>query len=141
MRVVGSPLSGTPLPRVLRYWGRLRFPKDYPFRPPSILMVTPNGRFETNTRLCLSMSWSPVPPQSEGKRSSFGPMPRSRSALFGALTAVVLAGPAFAGLRVPRVTRVVRRAGDGLIPLDAVEPAVTSYALWILLGFEIKSLR
>ena len=25
--------------RTLRYWGRLRFPKDYPFRPPSILMV------------------------------------------------------------------------------------------------------
>ena len=48
------------------YWGRLRFPKDYPFRPPSILMVTPNGRFETNTRLCLSMSdyhpetWQPA---------------------------------------------------------------------------------
>lgn len=38
------------------YWGRLKFPRDYPFAPPSILMVTPNGRFETNTRLCLSMS-------------------------------------------------------------------------------------
>jgi len=48
------------------YWGRLKFPKNYPFAPPSILMVTPNGRFETNTRLCLSMSdyhpetWQPA---------------------------------------------------------------------------------
>lgn len=48
------------------YWGRLRFPREYPFAPPSILMVTPNGRFETNTRLCLSMSdyhpesWQPT---------------------------------------------------------------------------------
>lgn len=48
------------------YWGRLKFPKDYPFAPPSILMVTPNGRFETNVRLCLSMSdyhpesWQPA---------------------------------------------------------------------------------
>eukprot|EP00747_Dinoflagellata_sp_TGD_P169316 gnl/TRDRNA2_/TRDRNA2_198028_c0_seq1.p1 gnl/TRDRNA2_/TRDRNA2_198028_c0~~gnl/TRDRNA2_/TRDRNA2_198028_c0_seq1.p1 ORF type:complete len:189 (+),score=41.32 gnl/TRDRNA2_/TRDRNA2_198028_c0_seq1:134-700(+) len=48
------------------YWGRLRFPKEYPFAPPSILMVTPSGRFETNTRLCLSMSdyhpesWQPA---------------------------------------------------------------------------------
>jgi len=48
------------------YWGRLRFPKDYPLGPPSILMVTPNGRFETNQRLCLSMSdyhpesWQPA---------------------------------------------------------------------------------
>lgn len=48
------------------YWGRLKFPRDYPFSPPSILMVTPNGRFETNVRLCLSMSdyhpesWQPA---------------------------------------------------------------------------------
>eukprot|EP00401_Gymnodinium_catenatum_P045136 CAMPEP_0117616776 /NCGR_PEP_ID=MMETSP0784-20121206/85237_1 /TAXON_ID=39447 /ORGANISM="" /LENGTH=217 /DNA_ID=CAMNT_0005420569 /DNA_START=90 /DNA_END=743 /DNA_ORIENTATION=+ len=48
------------------YWGRLKFPRDYPFAPPSILMVTPNGRFEPNTRLCLSMSdyhpesWQPA---------------------------------------------------------------------------------
>jgi len=27
------------------YWGRLKFPPEYPFKPPSILMVTPNGRF------------------------------------------------------------------------------------------------
>eukprot|EP00746_Dinoflagellata_sp_MGD_P135817 gnl/MRDRNA2_/MRDRNA2_69861_c0_seq1.p1 gnl/MRDRNA2_/MRDRNA2_69861_c0~~gnl/MRDRNA2_/MRDRNA2_69861_c0_seq1.p1 ORF type:complete len:376 (-),score=56.86 gnl/MRDRNA2_/MRDRNA2_69861_c0_seq1:74-1114(-) len=48
------------------YWGRLRFPKNYPFGPPSILMMTPSGRFEQNTRLCLSMSdfhpesWQPA---------------------------------------------------------------------------------
>jgi len=48
------------------YWGRLKFPRDYPFSPPSILMVTPNGRFQTNMRLCLSMSdyhpesWQPA---------------------------------------------------------------------------------
>mmetsp|Transcript_45316 Transcript_45316/g.117307 ORF Transcript_45316/g.117307 Transcript_45316/m.117307 type:complete len:274 (-) Transcript_45316:19-840(-) len=48
------------------YWGRLKFPKHYPFAPPSILMVTPSGRFETNVRLCLSMSdyhpetWQPA---------------------------------------------------------------------------------
>ena len=29
---------------------------DYPFSPPALLMVTPNGRFETGVRLCLSMS-------------------------------------------------------------------------------------
>ena len=38
------------------YQGRLRFPDDYPFKPPSIFMVTPNGRFETDRRLCLSIS-------------------------------------------------------------------------------------
>ena len=48
------------------YHGTLVFPKEYPFKPPSIMMMTPNGRFETNTRLCLSMSdfhpesWNPM---------------------------------------------------------------------------------
>lgn len=29
------------------YWGKLKFPKDYPFKPPQIQMITPNGRFKT----------------------------------------------------------------------------------------------
>ena len=47
------------------YVGRVRFPDDYPFKPPSLSMVTPSGRFEVNVRLCLSMSdfhpeaWTP----------------------------------------------------------------------------------
>jgi len=48
------------------YHGILKFPKEYPFKPPSILMCTKNGRFKTNSRLCLSMSdfhpetWNPM---------------------------------------------------------------------------------
>lgn len=48
------------------YLGRLVFPRDFPYKPPSIYMITPNGRFKTNTRLCLSMSdfhpdtWNPT---------------------------------------------------------------------------------
>jgi len=38
------------------YWGRLKFPKEYPMAPPSILMVTPSGRFATETKICLSIS-------------------------------------------------------------------------------------
>ena len=47
------------------YHGILEFHKDYPMKPPSIKMFTPSGRFETNTRICLSMSdyhpetWNP----------------------------------------------------------------------------------
>jgi len=48
------------------YHGKLVFPTEFPFKPPSIYMITPNGRFKTNTRLCLSISdyhpdtWNPA---------------------------------------------------------------------------------
>ncbi|PSN58454.1 Ubiquitin-conjugating enzyme E2 J2 [Blattella germanica] len=48
------------------YHGKLVFPQEFPFKPPSIYMITPNGRFKTNTRLCLSISdfhpdtWNPA---------------------------------------------------------------------------------
>ena len=48
------------------YHGKLIFPKEYPLKPPSVLMLTPNGRFQPNRRLCLSMSdfhpesWNPM---------------------------------------------------------------------------------
>jgi len=58
--IQGTPYEGG------YYHGRLRFPPEYPMKPPSVLMATPNGRFKTNTRLCLSMSdfhpetWNPM---------------------------------------------------------------------------------
>lgn len=48
------------------YHGKLVFPREFPFKPPSIYMITPNGRFKVNTRLCLSISdfhpdtWNPA---------------------------------------------------------------------------------
>ncbi|KAF3428557.1 hypothetical protein E2986_05077 [Frieseomelitta varia] len=48
------------------YHGKLIFPIEFPFQPPSIYMTTPNGRFKVNTRLCLSISdfhpdtWNPA---------------------------------------------------------------------------------
>tara|TARA_R110002003_G_scaffold290_7_gene18579 strand:+ start:3301 stop:4146 length:846 start_codon:yes stop_codon:yes gene_type:complete len=39
-----------------QYWGTLMFPPDYPFAPPAIRMHTPSGRFQSSTRLCLSIS-------------------------------------------------------------------------------------
>lgn len=51
--IEGSP--GTPYDGGI-YHGKLLFPKDYPLRPPSVIMLTPSGRFQPNRRLCLSMS-------------------------------------------------------------------------------------
>ncbi|XP_070509393.1 ubiquitin-conjugating enzyme E2 J2 [Chironomus tepperi] len=48
------------------YHGSLIFTKDFPFKPPSIYIYTPNGRFKPNKRLCLSISdyhpdsWNPA---------------------------------------------------------------------------------
>ena len=47
------------------YQGRLVFPPDYPWAPPSIYFITPSGRMKLNQRICLSISdfhpktWTP----------------------------------------------------------------------------------
>ncbi|CAN6172867.1 unnamed protein product [Urochloa humidicola] len=56
----GTPFEGG------YYYGKLKFPPDYPFKPPSISMTTPSGRFAPHKRICLSMSdfhpesWNPM---------------------------------------------------------------------------------
>jgi ubiquitin-conjugating enzyme E2 J2 len=56
----GSPYEGG------TYLGRLAFPTQYPYKPPAVYMCTPQGRFKTEQKLCLSMSdfhpetWSPM---------------------------------------------------------------------------------
>uniref|UniRef100_A0A914IAI0 UBC core domain-containing protein n=1 Tax=Globodera rostochiensis TaxID=31243 RepID=A0A914IAI0_GLORO len=38
------------------YHGRMVLPADYPMKPPNLILLTPNGRFETNKKICLSIS-------------------------------------------------------------------------------------
>uniref|UniRef100_A0A383WFP1 UBC core domain-containing protein n=1 Tax=Tetradesmus obliquus TaxID=3088 RepID=A0A383WFP1_TETOB len=38
------------------YHGRILLPSEYPFKPPSFMMLTPNGRFQTGVKVCLSIS-------------------------------------------------------------------------------------
>jgi len=48
------------------YHCRILLPAEYPFRPPSIMLLTPNGRFELNTKICISFTsyheelWQPA---------------------------------------------------------------------------------
>ncbi len=47
------------------YIFQISYPLEYPFKPPTIQIITPNGRFLTETNLCISFSnfhpelWSP----------------------------------------------------------------------------------
>ncbi|XP_019196697.1 PREDICTED: ubiquitin-conjugating enzyme E2 34-like [Ipomoea nil] len=56
----GTPFAGG------FYYGKIKFPPEYPYKPPAIRMTTPNGRFMTETKICLSMSdfhpenWNPM---------------------------------------------------------------------------------
>jgi hypothetical protein len=38
------------------YHGRILLPTEYPFKPPSFMLLTPSGRFETQTKICLSIT-------------------------------------------------------------------------------------
>ncbi|XP_023637252.1 probable ubiquitin-conjugating enzyme E2 33 isoform X1 [Capsella rubella] len=46
----GTPFAGG------FYYGKIKFPPEYPYKPPGITMTTPNGRFVTQKKICLSMS-------------------------------------------------------------------------------------
>jgi hypothetical protein len=72
------------------YHGRLVFPAQYPFKPPSISLYTPTGRFAINTKLCLSItdyhpeSWNPMwsvgggAPWRPGALAPWRPVPAAR---------------------------------------------------------------
>ena len=38
------------------YHGRIILPPEYPMKPPSIMLLNPNGRFELHKKICLSIS-------------------------------------------------------------------------------------
>ena len=48
------------------YHGRILLPPEYPFKPPHIVFLTQSGRFDINTKVCLSFSayhpelWQPA---------------------------------------------------------------------------------
>lgn len=48
------------------YHGRIIFPADYPFSPPTLMFLTASGRFQTATKICLSVTgfhpehWQPA---------------------------------------------------------------------------------
>ena len=48
------------------YHGKIIFPPSYPYKPPSITMLTPSGRFIPGMKICLSItdmhpeSWNPL---------------------------------------------------------------------------------
>ncbi|OMH81613.1 Ubiquitin-conjugating enzyme E2 J1 [Zancudomyces culisetae] len=46
----GTPFSGG------KYHGRIILPSEYPLKPPSVIFMTKNGRFETNKKICLSFT-------------------------------------------------------------------------------------
>ncbi|CAH2983493.1 unnamed protein product [Chilo suppressalis] len=83
------------------YHGRILLPKEYPMHPPHIILLTPNGRFEVNKKICLSISghhpetWQPswsirtallaliafMPTPSEGTIGSLDYSPAERKVL------------------------------------------------------------
>lgn len=48
------------------YHGRIQLPAEYPMRPPNLVILTPNGRWELNKKICLTFTgyheemWQPA---------------------------------------------------------------------------------
>ena len=48
-------LEGTPFCEG-KFHGKMLFPNNFPFSPPSIQFITPNGRFKINENICFILS-------------------------------------------------------------------------------------
>lgn len=73
------------------YHGRIIMPADYPMKPPNIIFLTPNGRFETNKKICLSISghhpetWQPSWSIRTALLAIIGFMPTAANGTIGSL--------------------------------------------------------
>lgn len=73
------------------YHGRIILPTEYPMKPPSIILLTPNGRFEINKKICLSISghhpesWQPSWSIRTALLAIIGFMPTESMGALGAL--------------------------------------------------------
>nr|XP_035163171.1 ubiquitin-conjugating enzyme E2 J2 isoform X7 [Callithrix jacchus] len=99
------------------YHGKLIFPREFPFKPPSIYMITPNGRFKCNTRLCLSIT--------DFHPDTWNPAWSVSTILTGLLSFMVEKGPTLGSIETSDFTQ----AGLGGVP------ALTPAPSWRLLCF------
>lgn len=73
------------------YHGRLLLPAEYPMKPPDIIMLTPNGRFEVGKKICLSISghhpetWQPSWSIRTALLAIIGFMPSPAQGMIGSL--------------------------------------------------------
>ncbi|XP_076069647.1 ubiquitin-conjugating enzyme E2 J1-like isoform X2 [Oratosquilla oratoria] len=73
------------------YHGRILMPSEYPMKPPNIIFLTPNGRFEANKKICLSISghhpetWQPSWSIRTALLALIGFMPTPASGTIGSL--------------------------------------------------------
>jgi len=73
------------------YHGRIILPPEYPMKPPSIIVLTPNGRFDINKKICLSISghhpesWRPSWSIRTALLAIIGFMPTSGNGAIGSL--------------------------------------------------------
>jgi ubiquitin-conjugating enzyme E2 J1 len=75
------------------YHGKIVFPAQYPLKPPDIYFMTPNGRFETRKKICLTMTsfhpdtWNPAWDVRTALTSLIAFMPTKGEGAFAAIDA------------------------------------------------------
>uniref|UniRef100_A0A0R3WW67 UBIQUITIN_CONJUGAT_2 domain-containing protein n=1 Tax=Hydatigena taeniaeformis TaxID=6205 RepID=A0A0R3WW67_HYDTA len=74
------------------YHGQISLPTEYPMKPPNIMLLTPNGRFEQYRQICLSISgyhpetWCPSWSIRTALLAIIGFMPTSGAGAIGSMS-------------------------------------------------------
>ena len=89
------------------YHGRILLPSEYPFKPPEFILLTPNGRWETSTKICLSISshhpehWQPSWSVRTALLALIGFMPTSSNGAIGSLASFQYLLPSHRRQKIP----------------------------------------
>ena len=98
------------------YHGRILLPAEYPMKPPNIVFLTPNGRFQVGKKICLSISahhpehWQPAWGVRLILEALISFFPTEGKGAIGSLTALIRVAAASVA--------AAGRFGDGAAPVD-----------------------
>ncbi|KAM3178457.1 hypothetical protein ACTXT7_002544 [Hymenolepis weldensis] len=124
------------------YHGQISLPTEYPMKPPNIMLLTPNGRFEQYRQICLSISgyhpetWCPSWSIRTALLAIIGFMPTSGAGAIGSMSVPTEERKKLAVSSKNYVCDICGPTKDLLLPLTSASNLTAQEAKEVALQFD-----